>query len=239
VGLVRGLWFRRLVRVLGRRRLTLAWPDLSATQTPKSPIPVPPIPDLAGRRVGNHRFPIRPESGIGVPPGAAAAGRGFGGLVPPWLSGCQCGPSDAGSWGQVGLAPRQGPGGRQLLVDCGPGPPTERRRPPPGPAARRREPGMFEQPPRAAGPLRLPVPLRLAAPQAGAGKWRAPLVVGISDLPRGRDSEQPQAPELEGPACWPVGCPTGTCVHGYQSQSPRRSRTLPVDRRALPGCERT
>ena len=30
-------------------------------------IPVPPIPDLAGNRGGNPRFPIRPESGIGVP----------------------------------------------------------------------------------------------------------------------------------------------------------------------------
>ena len=37
-------------------------------QTRKSPIPVPPIPDLAGKRGGNPRFPTRPESGIGKSP---------------------------------------------------------------------------------------------------------------------------------------------------------------------------
>ena len=37
-------------------------------QTRKSPIPVPPIPDLAGERGGNPRFPTRPESGIGKSP---------------------------------------------------------------------------------------------------------------------------------------------------------------------------
>ena len=36
-------------------------------QTRKSPIPVPPIPDWAGNRGGNPRFPIRPGTGIGVP----------------------------------------------------------------------------------------------------------------------------------------------------------------------------
>jgi hypothetical protein len=37
-------------------------------QTRKSPIPVPPIPDLAGKRAGSPRFPTRPESGIGKSP---------------------------------------------------------------------------------------------------------------------------------------------------------------------------
>jgi len=34
-------------------------------QRPKSPIPVPPIPYLAGKRGGNPRLPIRPKSGNG------------------------------------------------------------------------------------------------------------------------------------------------------------------------------
>jgi hypothetical protein len=73
---------------------------LSGSQTRKSPIPVPPIPDLAGNRefppgIGDSRresgigespipdsarspcFTIRPGPGIGVP---MAAGRGFPGL---------------------------------------------------------------------------------------------------------------------------------------------------------------
>jgi hypothetical protein len=37
-------------------------------QTRKSPIPVPPVPDLAGNRGGNPRFPTRPASGIGKSP---------------------------------------------------------------------------------------------------------------------------------------------------------------------------
>ncbi len=37
----------------------------SVDQRPKSPIPVSPIPDLAGNRGGSPRFPIRPKSGIG------------------------------------------------------------------------------------------------------------------------------------------------------------------------------
>jgi hypothetical protein len=42
--------------------------DASDDQTRKSPIPVPPIPDLAGKRRGNPRFPTGPESGIGKSP---------------------------------------------------------------------------------------------------------------------------------------------------------------------------
>ena len=38
------------------------------TRKSESPIPVPPIPDLAGNRGGNPRFPIRPKSGIGKSP---------------------------------------------------------------------------------------------------------------------------------------------------------------------------
>ena len=37
-------------------------------QTRKSPIPVPPIPDWAGKRGGSPRFPTPPESGIGESP---------------------------------------------------------------------------------------------------------------------------------------------------------------------------
>ncbi len=37
-------------------------------QTRKSAIPVPPIPDLAGKRRGNFRFPTRPGTGIGKSP---------------------------------------------------------------------------------------------------------------------------------------------------------------------------
>ncbi len=65
-------------------------------QRPESPITVPPIPDLAGNRGGNPRFPIRPKSGNRESPGPGpvsrfgrdresgsgpmAAGRGFPGL---------------------------------------------------------------------------------------------------------------------------------------------------------------
>ena len=34
----------------------------------EAPIPVPQIPDLAGKRGGNPRFPTPPESGIGKSP---------------------------------------------------------------------------------------------------------------------------------------------------------------------------
>ena len=54
------------------RRRALA---LVERQTRKSPIPVPPIPDLAGKRGGNFRFPIGPagnrESGNGPFPDSA------------------------------------------------------------------------------------------------------------------------------------------------------------------------
>ena len=60
-------------------------------QTRKSPIPVPPIPDLAGNRGRNPRFPIWPESGNRESPipdfagngtrGPDLAGRGFPGLT--------------------------------------------------------------------------------------------------------------------------------------------------------------
>jgi hypothetical protein len=40
-------------------------PGPTETRARKSPVPVPPIPDLAGNRGGNPRFPIRPESGLG------------------------------------------------------------------------------------------------------------------------------------------------------------------------------
>jgi hypothetical protein len=48
----------------------------SVRQRPKSPIPVPPIPDLAGNRGGNPRFPIRPKSGIRESPIPDSAGTG-------------------------------------------------------------------------------------------------------------------------------------------------------------------
>jgi hypothetical protein len=40
----------------------------SVGQRPKSPIPVPRFPILAGNRGGNPRFPTPPESGIGDSP---------------------------------------------------------------------------------------------------------------------------------------------------------------------------
>jgi hypothetical protein len=38
----------------------------TATPTRKSPIPVPPIPDFAGKRRGNFRFPTRTRPGTGI-----------------------------------------------------------------------------------------------------------------------------------------------------------------------------
>ncbi len=66
--------------------------DCQGEQTRKSPIPVHPIPDLAGNRGGNFRFPIGRESGIRresgrfpIRPGTGnrgpdSASRGFPGL---------------------------------------------------------------------------------------------------------------------------------------------------------------
>jgi hypothetical protein len=53
--------------------------DQPETRKSRAPIqvPVPPIPDLAGKRGGNPRFPIRPGPGIAVPgPAAGIAGAG-------------------------------------------------------------------------------------------------------------------------------------------------------------------
>ena len=52
-------------------------PGNPGTQTRKSPIPVPPIPDLAGKRAGNPRFPIRPGPGNGAPIGRKSGNRGY------------------------------------------------------------------------------------------------------------------------------------------------------------------
>jgi hypothetical protein len=50
----------------------------SVGQRPESPIPVPPIPDLAGNWGGNPRFPIRPKSGNGESPFPRADSAGTG-----------------------------------------------------------------------------------------------------------------------------------------------------------------
>ena len=55
---------------------------LGTHQTRKSPIPVPPIPDLAGKRGGNPRFPTRPELGNRESPFPDSAGNGNRG--PDW-----------------------------------------------------------------------------------------------------------------------------------------------------------
>jgi len=55
------------------------------TQTdpePPNSCPVPPIPDLAGKRGGNPRFPIQPGPGTGEPPFPDSAGTGKRG--PDW-----------------------------------------------------------------------------------------------------------------------------------------------------------
>ena len=57
-------------------------PEPTAGQTRKSPIPVPPIPDFAGKRGGNPRFPARPESGKRESPIPDSAGNGNRG--PDW-----------------------------------------------------------------------------------------------------------------------------------------------------------
>ncbi len=66
------------------RRLFTQSPNLKCTgaQTRKSPIPVPPIPDFAGKRGGNPRFPARPESGKRESPIPDSAGNGNRG--PDW-----------------------------------------------------------------------------------------------------------------------------------------------------------
>jgi hypothetical protein len=51
----------------GRRPWHTA-PTGPSTPTRKSPVPSPPIPDLAGKRGGNFRFPTRPGTGIGKSP---------------------------------------------------------------------------------------------------------------------------------------------------------------------------
>jgi hypothetical protein len=51
--------------------------EFGRVQTRKSPIPVPPIPDLARNRGRNPRFPIWPGTGIGVPIGRKSGNRGY------------------------------------------------------------------------------------------------------------------------------------------------------------------
>ncbi len=53
-------------------------------QTRKSPSPVPPIPDFAGKRGGNPRFPAGPESGNRESPILDSAGNGPGNRGPDW-----------------------------------------------------------------------------------------------------------------------------------------------------------
>ncbi len=74
-------------------------------QTRKSPIPVPPIPDLAGKRGptpwgGNSRFPIGRESGIGKRAVSRFGRETPGNRGPDWpqigKSGIPCGVSTAG-----------------------------------------------------------------------------------------------------------------------------------------------
>ncbi len=59
--------FMRFKPFNGPTELLHEWVTWTRNQTRKSPIPVPPIPDLAGNRGGNPRFPIRPGTGVGVP----------------------------------------------------------------------------------------------------------------------------------------------------------------------------
>ncbi len=61
-------------------------------ETRKSPIPVPPIPDFAGKQGGNPRFPIRPGPGMGEPPFPDSAGNGK--RAPDWHS-CEAPRTDA------------------------------------------------------------------------------------------------------------------------------------------------